>query len=821
MKLTTLRAWRFERLLGVVVTALGIFVAAGWLVGNQAMIRLVPGLAAMAFNTALLFIAAGACLILLSMSARSNLLRGLAGVLVVLSSAILLEHLLDVDLGVDWTSLHATVQDGNPRPGRIAPNTCLGFLFAGLAFVLLCAASLSKWRRWIATLLVYATLALGVTAFLGYMLGLEFMYRVAAYNGMAAPSAVGMSLVGIGLYVCLRRVAAQQGGKEEQPDRRITRTAALLLTFVAVVSGLSSFAMFKQGLEASMSETVAQTTKSNTALFATVIEQRLQLVNAAASNAKLQSSLERLAANRGDRAALTALEEIGQDYLPAGVVAMQFFGADGRLLSTVGKMALDTAEMSVKLARSRDDAHLLWQDGFVLRSQVPVTRNGRTVGRIVAEQRLNLLTKTYRDIQHVGGSSDFLLCGRAADDALCFPSRFYPVNMRIPMYKDGKVNLPINRALLGQSGVVIVTDLRGVPVIAGFAPIGDLGLAVVLKTDATEFLAPVRARFNWLLGLLLALVVAGTLALRAQVQPIARRLLSDQRWKDAVLETSNEAFLAFDQAGVITEWNAQAENTFGWRRDEVIGKPMADLIVPPSSREAYFRALAAFSELREGSILDKRVEMRALHRSGREFAVEVTISAVNTDDRYSFAAFLHDISDRKRVERQLHHQATHDTLTGLPNRAELLSRLEQAMNRTRRTQQSMALLFLDIDGFKQVNDTLGHEAGDQLLKAFGARLQQCVRKSDTVARLAGDEFTIVVENLTHKGDAETVTRKILDAMTQPFEVGSESRVITTSIGITVYEGVEKTVDELLSQADHAMYRAKHSGKNRFVQTAER
>jgi diguanylate cyclase (GGDEF)-like protein len=158
-------------------------------------------------------------------------------------------------------------------------------------------------------------------------------------------------------------------------------------------------------------------------------------------------------------------------------------------------------------------------------------------------------------------------------------------------------------------------------------------------------------------------------------------------------------------------------------------------------------------------------------------------------------------------------------LTGLPNRTLFFDRVRQAMARTRRAGKPMALFFLDIDRFKQINDTFGHAAGDDVLRVFAQRLRGCVRETDTVARLAGDEFTMILEGLGGAHDAETVARKVLESVRPPVALADREVTIASSIGIVLYareDGREMTADALLELADKALYSAKSGGRNRYV-----
>jgi diguanylate cyclase (GGDEF)-like protein len=171
--------------------------------------------------------------------------------------------------------------------------------------------------------------------------------------------------------------------------------------------------------------------------------------------------------------------------------------------------------------------------------------------------------------------------------------------------------------------------------------------------------------------------------------------------------------------------------------------------------------------------------------------------------------------ERKRVEERLMFLAQYDQLTGLVNRTLFRDRLTQAMARCKRAAQSIGLMLLDLDRFKAVNDTLGHDTGDHLLKAVSDRLRRCVREVDTVARMGGDEFTIILEGVTSQQDVTIVAQRIAQAIAEPFTLGDQQVSIGVSIGITMFPQNDQTLDTLLKHADAAMYRAKQHGGNAF------
>ena len=174
-----------------------------------------------------------------------------------------------------------------------------------------------------------------------------------------------------------------------------------------------------------------------------------------------------------------------------------------------------------------------------------------------------------------------------------------------------------------------------------------------------------------------------------------------------------------------------------------------------------------------------------------------------------------DITEHKLTEERIQRVAHHDSLTGLPNRLLFNDRLDQAISLAKRDSRQFALLYLDLDKFKPVNDTLGHTAGDELLKGVAARIRHQVRESDTVARVGGDEFTVILPDIARREDAETVAKKIIAALATPFQLGSQKQSVDigTSIGIAVYPADARDADALVKAADAAMYSAKQVGSS--------
>ncbi|MBI4938370.1 MAG: EAL domain-containing protein [Nitrosomonadales bacterium] len=302
---------------------------------------------------------------------------------------------------------------------------------------------------------------------------------------------------------------------------------------------------------------------------------------------------------------------------------------------------------------------------------------------------------------------------------------------------------------------------------------------------------------------------------------ITGRKQSEQAIKDSearlhtLVETAMDAVVIMDSGGAITGWNNQAANIFGWSHDEVVGRLLHQTIIPPQFRESHVRGLKRFLESGEAPLLNSRIEISALHRDGREFPIELSVTPIKMQNEYEFSAFIRDITKKKQFEDLIWKQANYDTLTALPNRRMFHDRLAQEIKKAHRAGLMMALLFIDLDRFKEINDTLGHRVGDLLLVEAAQRIGNCLRETDTVARLGGDEFTVILSELDDASNVERIAENILKKRAEPFRLENEMVYLSASMGITLYPNDATEIEDLLKDADQAMYAAKSMGRNRL------
>ncbi len=272
------------------------------------------------------------------------------------------------------------------------------------------------------------------------------------------------------------------------------------------------------------------------------------------------------------------------------------------------------------------------------------------------------------------------------------------------------------------------------------------------------------------------------------------------------------------------DWDIAADRIYHSAQASAMrGGPSADETASPAALRAFVHPddldamRASMKAALGGSVPEYHAEFRIRRRSGDWLWVRARGRVVERDAAgraLRLAGTYADINARKVVEARLRHRAEFDALTDLPNRALFVERLRRATGRAS-PGSPMALLFLDIDRFKNVNDSLGHEAGDQLLKVFASRMRDGVRQSDTVARLAGDEFTVILEGLRGAGDAKALAGKLVETLRAPIDLAGTRRVVTVSVGIAICEDAQTDDAELLRRADAALYEAKRRGRNRY------
>jgi diguanylate cyclase (GGDEF)-like protein/PAS domain S-box-containing protein len=287
---------------------------------------------------------------------------------------------------------------------------------------------------------------------------------------------------------------------------------------------------------------------------------------------------------------------------------------------------------------------------------------------------------------------------------------------------------------------------------------------------------------------------------------------SEERYR-TILENIEDGYYELDLKGKFTFFNEACRKIFGYSREELMGMNNRQYL----DKETAEKLNRITRKVYQTGQPEKSSDMEVIRKDGFKKHIEVSVSLMKdvAGKPIGFGGIARDIDDRKKAEATILHMAYHDALTGLPNRLLFNDRLNVAMAAAQRNNKKFGIMMLDLDKFKHVNDSLGHDIGDQLLQSVGNRLRGRLRKSDTVARMGGDEFMLLLPEINQKEDVELIAGKIVDSFQRAFILVNREVKITTSIGIAIYPEDGLDFDTLKKNADIAMYKAKEKGRNNF------
>jgi diguanylate cyclase (GGDEF)-like protein/PAS domain S-box-containing protein len=295
-------------------------------------------------------------------------------------------------------------------------------------------------------------------------------------------------------------------------------------------------------------------------------------------------------------------------------------------------------------------------------------------------------------------------------------------------------------------------------------------------------------------------------------------LLRSEAKLRAIFNGAFDAIVTINEQGEIVEFNPAAERIFGYKREEVLGQTLDQVMIPASVRERHMKGHQHYINTGERRMFDQRLELIAMRSDGTEFPVELTLTSLKEHGIRLVTGFIRDITERKSAEEAINQLAFYEALTGLPNRRLLMDRIGQAFAHSAREGCYGAVIFVDLDNFKSLNDTRGHEVGDKLLIQVAGRIKKQIRDEDTVCRLGGDEFVILLTNLGNEQEvallsARQIAELLLHNINSPYNLNGFEHHTSSSLGVCLFLGYEINQDELLKRADAAMYQAKSMGRN--------
>ena len=346
------------------------------------------------------------------------------------------------------------------------------------------------------------------------------------------------------------------------------------------------------------------------------------------------------------------------------------------------------------------------------------------------------------------------------------------------------------------------------------------GLPVIYLTSHADETTIERAKLSEPLGYTLKpveqkeLMTVMELALYKYKMELTLR--EREEWLGTILQSIGEGVIATDRTGCVTFMNPVAEKLTGWRQQESIGKPLTSILNAVDEDNGKLVRIS-IPEILAGHFKSPLSGTVQIVNYQEKIPVELNATLIRDakDGASGLVLVLYDLTERKRYEEKLRYNAVHDHLTDLPNRTLFFDRLSMALAQAQRDAHLVAIIMLDLDEFKKVNDTQGHNAGDRLLQGVAARLTHMFRRSDTIARLGGDEFVLLLPDLPYAEVARNVAERIVQCFQKPFDIEGVQIATTASLGVAVFPGDGEDAETLIKNADIAMYRSKDEGRNRY------
>lgn len=641
------------------VLGLGVVVTLGWALHYPSFVQMRPQFTAMVSNTALCFILVGIAFLLPGFKSlnSSRVQVFIGGVVATLATLVFCENLADIDiLGLDFHSYHVWLKDGNAHPGRMAPNTAFGFMLVGLVLIL----SRQVTNRLVAVVIQLATFVLlfvGATGVVGYFLQLDLLYGFKAVR-MAMHTAVGLIIVALGLWASWYRAEWYRTRHYFSDSEKIVFVGTALLVGVALTAGVAGFAAQQSTFEKVLGENLVLAVKSQQTFFDLEVKQAIAKTKSAAGRPGLIRLSRELSRAPDNPRIQSDLATILSSIQASGTLSLAIYDRQNRELLRAGDAAVASA-LAVDLGLDVS-ASLFWSNGFHLRSSMPIQDAEGFVGTLVMEELLPYITGQFSLNNILGYDSETSMCIARQDHLICFPDHSHAATYNAPRQAVNGLATPMSFAVDGKSGIFRGLDYTGINVAAAYSPLTSNGLGIVVKKSTSELLGPIREQFRWSIPLLIFLAAAGAFLLRAQIIPLAAKLLNSERKATdkelrirTIMDNVGEGIITLDEEGIVESFNPAASTIFGYTAEEIIGENITCLMIP-EMRPAHEAGMKRYLAGGDARVVGKKsVELPALHKNGTVFNLELAINALVIEGQRLFVGIVRDITERKRSEQEL------------------------------------------------------------------------------------------------------------------------------------------------------------------------
>lgn len=605
-----------------------------------------------------------------------------------------------------------------------------------------------------------------------------------------------------------------------QDDHRISWVGGLIFIGLTLSAGISVYFVMLKQTESILSMGLQALAEHKVQLIESSIQEAIADTQAETPRPFLIQNLQLLNAEPGNVSGISGLKQYAHSVLRANFSAAILYDSRGEEVMRVG-LPSQNDSTSIPIDSKDTPTFLLWKEGFVLRTHADVVdNNGEYIGSIVTEKHLPVVTNIFVESKSIGKTGEFQLCasqGKNEQEMICYVRTVSSHSVefkKLPRAVNGTALL-MDYALRGISGITLrEKDYRQVSVVGAYIPISTLDLGFVLKLDEEELFKPITSQLRSVFLNIIVLIIIGICMLHWLVRPLVRKLVSSEhqlheRFKENTCLYSIRKNLLTQLSAeevcpqVITQLTAAMQF------------PEITAVMIELDGKQFFSANYR-NNLTHGLHAETKIKgkndgkLLVFYSKNKPFLLPEEQNLINLiiDDLGRWLELIN-------AEQRIIHSATHDELTGLPNRRLFQDRIAQVLAQCIRNHNQAAVLFIDLDNFKIINDSLGHDIGDLLLKEVAARLIACIRTEDTVARQGGDEFIVILHDIINASNTSVVAQKILDTLALPFHISGKEMHIGGSIGIALFPDDGKDAEELLKNSDTAMYHAKSSGRHNY------
>ncbi len=923
-------------ILSVLVMTLGLAGMTGAIMHAPIFTMMFPGYIGMSFNSAFCFFISsiGILVYVYSPPLNPKIVLIPALIVTVLAGVSLAQYIFDVDIGIDSVFLKHFATDDKQYLVRMAQNTSMAFFLMGTSLML---ANLSQHRM--ASLYIQLSMLtiviVGIMAVVGYVLDLEFLYSWYQHTRMTIYTAFGFTMLAIGFtsaWTTTREYAALYKNNE---DKRVLVICAVILTAIGLIAGLAGFSTSTKQNEEVLKDYLMETLHHRVELVQTAISRPIAEITEIKSNEVIKKALIDGRLSEDEKNKITR-ELFSQSYS-----AFIIKDAHNNIVLENGKFT-NRADASFMI-NTIYHGELIWNEGFSLRLETPVTNNGKIIGNIIAEWPLDTVNQAM-------GTKEFYICGKDnSGQPFCMP-KGERESVKGNFFLSGYLQQQLSEALMSDKRMLLQGEsTKLVFMMAAVEPLKSLNLTFLYKENTENLYHPMRHQLEIAISILTVTIILGFLMLTWQVAPILRKVVSSEKLAlessihlAAIVDHAAEGIATISDKYQIETFNENAAKTFGYQPAEVIGKNINILIAEKSGLQNSENVMDLLYADKEHEIFRKNIEVLAKKKNGETFPLEMSATSMNIDNKKKYVLIMRDISERKIAEEkllesenrfrlafdsaatgialvaldgrwlrvnpalcritgysmsemlkmryqdislpedvkvsdtklellkngsinsaeldkryirkdgaiiwvlvsialvrdkagvplytvaqiqevtdkkkqaeELSYQAYYDALTGLVNRNQLEQSLDKSIAAALRSQKNFSVFFLDLDHFKEVNDNLGHDVGDELLKVVAERLKSSVRLTDVAARLGGDEFILVLNGVSTPDAAAGFAEKIMSVMSKPIIVRGHELNVGVSIGISFFPNDGADYDSLIKSADLALYRSKELGRNNY------